>query len=143
MTYETPQTADDSRFWADAAQGRLSFQRCTDCDFMRWPAAGVCPECLGRGFDWETVDPIGTVWSYAVYHRAYANENKDRVPYNVALVELDSGVRLVTTLVGFADGQEPMGARVVARFGALNEHPSVPMFAPADATAARRSGELA
>ena len=134
MTYETPKTADDSQFWAEAEQGRLSFQRCADCSYLRWPAAGVCPECLSRSFEWETVEPTGTVWSYAVYHRAYAPENKDRVPYDVALVELDCGVRLVTTLTGFVDGHDPLGARVVARFGPLHQHASVPMFAPVDSS---------
>jgi uncharacterized OB-fold protein len=132
MSYESPDIADDTRFWADAAEAKLSFQRCDNCGFLRWPAAGVCPECLGRGFRWETVEPTGTVWSYAVYHRAYSADTKDRVPYNVALVELDCGARLVTTLVGFAPDDDPMGARVVARFEPLKEHASVPAFAPAD-----------
>ncbi|GAA1948385.1 OB-fold domain-containing protein [Nocardioides panacihumi] len=127
--YETPETQDDSRFWDEAAQGRLVFQRCEDCRFLRWPAAGVCPECLGRGFTWDEVEPSGTVWSYVVYHRAYSAHLKDRVPYNVALVELDCGVRLLSTLVDLHDGAEPVGAAVRARFEAVGEHPVVPVFA--------------
>ncbi|MGW4824299.1 Zn-ribbon domain-containing OB-fold protein [Streptomyces sp. NPDC004227] len=130
MSYETPETQDDSRFWAEASEGRLVFQRCADCAFLRWPAAGVCPECLGRSFAWEEVEPVGTVWSYAVYHRAYAVHLKGRVPYDVALVELDSGVRLLSTLDGFPPGADPIGARVRARFQAVGEHPVVPVFGP-------------
>lgn len=129
--YETPETQDDSRFWEEAAEGRLVFQRCQQCAFLRWPAAGVCPECLDRGFVWEQVEPKGTVWSYAVYHRAYAANLRERVPYNVALVELECGVRLLTTLVGFEDGADPMGADVVAHFQAVGDHDSVPVFGPA------------
>jgi uncharacterized protein len=130
MSYETPEVQDDSRFWAEAAQGRLVFQRCDDCAYLRWPAAGVCPECLSRSFAWEQVEPAGTVWSHVVYHRAYAAHLKERVPYSVTLVELDCGVRLVSTLVGF-DGADPMGARVVARFEPVGENPAVPVFGPA------------
>lgn len=130
MSYETPETQDDTRFWDEATQGRLVFQRCADCAFLRWPAAGVCPECLGRGFAWEEVEPHGTVWSYVVYHRAYAGELKERVPYNVALVELDCGVRLLTTLVDVPEDVDQMGARVSARFEAVGEHPAVPVFNP-------------
>jgi uncharacterized protein len=129
--YETPETQDDSRFWEEATQGRLVFQRCANCSFLRWPAAGVCPECLHRGFAWEEVAGRGTVRSYVVYHRAYAAHLADRLPYNVALVELESGVRLLTTLVGFAEGEDPMGASVVARFESLGEHDAVPVFGPA------------
>jgi uncharacterized OB-fold protein len=129
--YETDEPQDDSRFWAEAKQGRLSFQRCDQCRFLRWPAAGVCPECLGRGFGWEVVEPTGTVWSHVVYHRAYGPHLKDRVPYGVALVELDCGVRLLSTLVGFPAGVDPTGAAVVARFDTVGDHEHVPVFSPA------------
>ena len=128
--YQTPETQDDSHFWAEVAEGRLVFQRCADCAYLRWPAAGTCPECLGRGFAWEQVEPTGTVWSYVVYHRAYAGNLKERLPYNVSLVQLDCGVRLLSTLVDFPEGTDPMGARVVARFEAVGEHAAVPVFAP-------------
>lgn len=128
--YETPETQHDSRFWQEAAEGRLVFQRCQQCAFLRWPAAGVCPECLHRGYEWEQVEPRGTVWSYAVYHRAYSAGLRERVPYNVALVQLECGARLLSTLVGFEDGIDPMGAAVEARFEAVGEHERVPVFRP-------------
>ncbi|MET7391999.1 OB-fold domain-containing protein [Dactylosporangium sp. NPDC005572] len=127
----TPEVPHDSRFWSEAAEGRLVFQRCDRCAYLRWPAAGVCPECLDRGFRWEEVEPAGTVWSYAVYHRAYSPAHKDRLPYNVALVELTCGVRLLSTLVGFDQDDDPMGAAVTARFEAVGDHPAVPVFGPA------------
>lgn len=130
MTYETEVSQDGSHFWAEAAQGRLVFQRCEECGYLRWPAAGVCPECLHRGSAWEEVEPTGTVWSHVVYHRAYAAHLKERVPYGVALVELDCGVRLLTTLVEFADDADPVGARVRARTARVGEHEAVPVFGP-------------
>lgn len=130
MTYETPETQDDARFWAEAAEGRLVFQQCSECAYVRWPAAGVCPECLSRSFTWDEVEPRGTVWSYAVYHRAYAGHLKERIPYTVALIELTCGVRLLSTLVDFPDDVDPVGAAVTARVGTVGEHPAVPVFAP-------------
>ncbi len=125
-------TGDDSPFWAGAREGRLEFQHCASCGFVRWPAAGVCPECLSRDFAWRPVEPVGTVWSWVVYHRAYSAALRERVPYDVALVELDCGVRLLTRLTGFAGGDDPVGTRVVARFEELGEHGRVPVFAPAE-----------
>ncbi|BCB89850.1 Zn-ribbon domain-containing OB-fold protein [Phytohabitans suffuscus] len=124
-------TADDTTFWAQARAGRLVFQHCAGCGYVRWPAAGVCPQCLGRGYEWKPVQPVGTVWSYAVYHRAYSAALKDAVPYNVALVELACGVRLLTRLVG----EPAVGSRVEARFEEIGEHGVVPVFAPPPATA--------
>ena len=34
-----------------------------------------------------------------VYHHAYHEAFRDRLPYNVALVELDEGPRLITNIV--------------------------------------------
>ena len=41
-------------------------------------------------FTWSADSGLGTVWSYCVYHRAFDAAFRPAVPYNVALVELDS-----------------------------------------------------
>jgi uncharacterized OB-fold protein len=41
----------------------------------------------------------GRVISWVIYHHAYHEAFKDRLPYNVALVELDEGPRLITNIV--------------------------------------------
>lgn len=124
-------TPDGSAFWDTAGRGVLAFQHCDACGFVRWPAAGVCPECLSRHFTWKPVKPVGTVWSWVVYHRAYDKSLRDRIPYNVALVELACGVRLVTRLTGFGPGDDPVGAEVEARFEDIGGDGPVPVFAPA------------
>ena len=113
-----------TEFWDGAREGELRFQHCADCGFVRWPAAGVCPECLSRTAEWKAVEPVGTVWSYVVYHRSYS-KSAPPLPYNVALVELDCGVRLITTLAG--DGHE-VGMRVRARFEEYLDRGTVPVF---------------
>ena len=128
MTADRTAAADDP-FWAAAAEGRLSFQRCDGCGFIRWPAAGVCPECLCRSATWTEVDGTGTLWSYVVYHRAYASAGIPPVPYNVALVELDCGPRLLTRLAETGPGVEP-GARVTVRFEDDPVYGAIPVFAP-------------
>ena len=39
-----------------------------------------------------------------VYHKAYAPHLADRLPYNVAIVELAEGPRLLTNIIGHPDG---------------------------------------
>lgn len=94
--------------WAAARDGRLSVQKCASCGALRWLPAVICPECLTTGGDWVDLSGTGTLWSYAVYHRAMNPAFKDRVPYAVAMVELDEGIRMVGTLAevdGVAIGQ--------------------------------------
>jgi uncharacterized OB-fold protein len=128
-----PAGAYDAVFWSAAAENRLTFQRCAACDYIRWPAAGLCPECLGTDAQWVDVAGTGTVWSYVIYHRAYSAALRDAVPYNVALVELDCGVKLLTRLVDFADNDPIIGAAVRVTFTELAGHGVVPMFVPAGA----------
>ncbi|WP_083212021.1 Zn-ribbon domain-containing OB-fold protein [Mycobacterium intracellulare] len=133
MTTEFPygQTEDAQPFWAAAREGSLIFQRCNDCQFVRWPAAGVCPECLSRSTMWAPVEGVGTLWSNVVYHRAYAPAFKDDIPYPIGLVELDCGVRLVTRLVDLQPDVEAVGSRVAVRFIDIGQHGTVPVFGPA------------
>lgn len=133
MTSDADATTEgESHFWDSAADGRLEFQQCSDCGYVRWPVAGVCPECLGRAAEWIPVEGLGTLWSVVVYHRSYSREGLPAVPYNVALVELDCGARMLTRLVGEDWGSLGPGDRVVVDFQELPGVGRVPVFAKGD-----------
>jgi uncharacterized OB-fold protein len=93
------------------ATPELRFQRCDDCGYLRHPSASRCPECLGADFHWQPDRGHGAIWSFCVYHRAFDPAFAAAVPYNVALVELDSGPRLVSNVLGV----EPAGLRIGLR----------------------------
>lgn len=99
---------------AELASPRLQFQRCDDCGYVRHPAASRCPECLGHRSHWQPDEGRGTVWSCCVYHRAFDPAFSDAVPYNVALVELDTGPRLISNVLDLEAGELRIGLRVVA-----------------------------
>jgi uncharacterized OB-fold protein len=104
--------------WAAAREGRLAVQRCTRCGALRWQPAAICPECLQPGGEWVDLAGTGTIWSFAVYHRAMNPAFKGAVPYTVAMVELDEGLRMVGMLADAArDGSDVgIGQRVRASF---------------------------
>ena len=68
-----------------------------------------------RRTEWREIRPTGTLWSYAVYHRAMNPRFKDQIPYTVALIELDDGPRMYGRLVNAAGKVEP-GSPVRAVF---------------------------
>ncbi|MDT7766072.1 MAG: uncharacterized protein QOC63_5492 [Mycobacterium sp.] len=111
-------------FFEAAAQGRLVVQRCNSCKALRWPPLSGCPECRSRDTAWVEVAATGTVWSFVVYHRAFAAELRAHIPYTVLMVELDDGPYLVGRLM---DGAAPVavGARVAAEFVDTNGVASV------------------
>jgi uncharacterized OB-fold protein len=124
-------------FWDAARRGRLVIQRCATCGELRWPPLVGCPECRGRDATWDEVSPRGTIWSFVVYHRAFAAELKDEIPYTVVMVELDEGPYL---LGRFEDPGRPpvIGDRVTAVFTETDGVPAVRWRAE-DATEANDS----
>jgi uncharacterized protein len=117
-------------FWDAARAGRLVIQRCQACGELRWPPLVGCPECHGRDATWDEVRPTGTIWSFVVYHRAFAAELKDEIPYTVAMVHLDDGPYLVGRFEDAEDaedvGRPPViGGRVTAVFTETGGVPSV------------------
>jgi len=120
-----------ARFWEEAARNRLSFQRCRDCGYLRWPPAALCPRCWSRRAEWTEVDHGGAVWSFGVYERAFDPTFEAAVPYVVALVELDAGPRMIANVVGVDPDAVEVGMRVTAVFEPASDDAALVNFRPA------------
>ncbi len=108
----TPQEA----YVAALEDGRLTFQRCVACGHAWLPARTECPACWSPHHRREGAGGMATVVSWVVFHVAFDQRFKDRTPYNVALVDLDEGPRLVTNIVGIPAGEDIVGRRVALCF---------------------------
>ena len=91
-------------YWDSLAQGALSFQRCSACGRAWLPARSECPACLADQWRWEKAAGGAKLISWVVYHVAFHPAFAKRLPYNVAVVELDEGPRLISNVVGVQDG---------------------------------------
>ena len=98
--------------WID---GTLRFQHCDACGYVRYPPAPRCPQCLEPGGGWREDAGTGAVWSFCVYHHLYHPAFTGELPYGVALVDLDSGPRLISNLVDVDAGDVRIGMRLAAR----------------------------
>ena len=86
-------------YWDALRAGQLTFQRC-GCGHAWLPARRHCPACLRPDPVWERASGRARLLSWVVYHTAYHPAFERRLPYNVALVELQEGPRLLTNVVG-------------------------------------------
>ena len=93
-------------------------QRCRACGRLRYPAAIVCPECLSGEAEWQAVSGRGKVFSFVVFHRAYHPAWEGRVPYNVALIELDEGPILLSNVIDVDNAKLAVGLDVQDRIRA-------------------------
>ena len=69
-------------------------------DFSDGGTSVLCPECGGSELEWRDVEGRGAVYAVSVQYRPGNPMMKDRVPYAVALVDLDAGVRMMSNVVG-------------------------------------------
>jgi uncharacterized protein len=115
-------------YWDSLVHGTLTFQRCNSCGHAWLPPRSDCPGCLSADCVWETAAGGAKLISWVVYHVAFHPAFVNRLPYNVAVVELDEGPRLISNVVGVQDAEtlkidqrlrlviEDEGGTAVARF---------------------------
>ena len=128
-TKPLPEITDANRgFWDGARDHRLCLQVCRSCGHIRYPVAAACPQCLSDDFAWEPMSGRGTVFSYVVFHQVYNAAFKDDVPYNVALVQLEEGPRMISNIVGVANEDVSVGDAVEVTFDAVTDEVTLPRF---------------
>ena len=86
-------------YWDGLKEGLLRVQRCGACDNAWLPARAECPRCLSDDWAWREASGRGRLITWTIYHIPYHESFRDRLPYNVAVVELDEGARLITNIV--------------------------------------------
>ena len=102
-TLPQPEITDLTRpFWERLKQGFLSFQRCSACGHAWLPAREQCPGCLSDTWTREDAAGGARLISWVVYHTAFHPAFEARLPYTVAVVELDEGPRLISNVLGDA-----------------------------------------
>ena len=96
-------------FWDGARAGSLMIPHCEACQRWQWPVKYRCTHC-GGALRWKAATGRGTLLSWSEVLRAPRPELKALVPYVVAFVALEEGVRIMTRLapsghLGLAVGQ--------------------------------------
>ena len=120
--------ADARPYWEGAAEGRLMLQRCTACDAVRFLPAHLCPACWSEGTAWFAAAGRGHVATFTVVHRAPTPAFADRVPYVVALIDLEEGPRMMTNILGPDALEVAIGDAVTVCFETREGGVKVPQF---------------
>ncbi|SEK02155.1 Zn-ribbon domain-containing OB-fold protein [Achromobacter sp. NFACC18-2] len=91
--------------------GRFLIQRCAGCDRAVFYPRMICPHCGADKLAWATPDGRGTVYSTTVVRR----KPEAGGDYNVALIDLHEGVRLMSRVDGVAPDAVRIGMAVRAQ----------------------------
>ncbi|SAI59353.1 Predicted nucleic-acid-binding protein containing a Zn-ribbon [Bordetella ansorpii] len=90
------------------SQGQFQIQRCQGCKQAVFYPRAICPHCGDPRLDWFTPSGKGTVYSTTVVRRR-AEQGGD---YNVALVDLAEGPRMMSRVDGIAPDAVKIGMAV-------------------------------
>jgi hypothetical protein len=127
-----PRIDEESRGWWEAlARHELYVQRCRGCGTVRFYPRALCPACLSERTEWLRASGRGTVWTFTVTHQNQAPGFREEVPYVLALVELEEGIRLLTNVVGCAPDAVRIGMPVTVVFEDVTPEVTLPKFRPA------------
>lgn len=103
--------------------GELGFQRCESCEAAIFYPRVLCPVCGGDALEWRTSSGRGVVYATTAVHRREAE------PYNVCLVDLEEGFRMMSRVEGVAAGEVEIGLPVTFEARIEEEEP-VAVFVP-------------
>ncbi len=101
----------DMQFQHFLGLGEFRLQQCSSCNQYIFYPRVLCPHCGGEELTWQPVSGGGVVYSTTVVRR---REDKGG-PYNVAIIELDEGARMMSRVEGIAPDRVAIGTAVTAR----------------------------
>jgi uncharacterized OB-fold protein len=124
-----PRIDEETRgFWEACARHELYVQHCRGCRRFRHPPRALCPVCLSSDVDWVRASGRGTVYSFTVTYQNQAPGFREHVPYVLAIVELEEGVRLMTNVVGCAPDAVRIGMPVEVEWEDVTDEVTLPLF---------------
>lgn len=123
--------ADSAPYWDGCKAHQLLLQRCDHCSVFRFPASPTCPNCSSELATWVRSSGQGKVFSWIVVrHPVPADVYGADVPYTIALIELEEGVRMASNVLGCEPEAVYAGMPVSVHFEDVTPEISLPKFKP-------------
>ena len=99
------------------AQGRFEIQKCAGCGKHVFYPRVICPHCGADKLDWVAASGAATIYSTTVVRR----KPEAGGDYNVALVDLAEGPRMMSRVAGVEPAAVKIGMKVNARITLEND----------------------
>lgn len=120
---------DTEEYWAAAAEHRLICRVDGQGRLHHYPRRRT-PGTLEPTTGWRVLAGLGTVYSFTVIHQAASSAFRPRVPYVVALIDLDEGVRMLSNVE--ADPSEVHIGQRVEVCWREDQDVTIPVFRPVE-----------
>jgi hypothetical protein len=106
-------------------------QKCRSCGTVFYYTRAFCPEDLSTDLEWVKCSGKGTVYTYTATYQNQSPGFRNNLPYIMAYVELEEGVRMLTNIIDCKPEDVKIGMPVEVTFEDATPEISIPLFRPA------------
>ena len=121
---------ESAPFWAGTKQHKFLIRHCNACGRSHFYPRHSCPHCWSDNCEWRPSSGRGRVYSYTVIHHNDVLPFKERLPYIVALIDLEEGVRVTTNIVEGTPEVMHVGMPVEVVYEHVTDEVTLPQFRP-------------
>jgi uncharacterized OB-fold protein len=117
-------------FWKAAKQHKLLIQECKDCDSKIFYPRKFCPDCWSSNLSWSEASGRGKIFTFSITMTGVEKKFAYDLPYVLALVDLEEGIRMMTNIVGCKPEDVRIGMDVEVAFEDITEEFTLPKWRP-------------
>ena len=118
-------------FWDAAKQHKLVLKQCRDCGNIDHPPYLYCTHCLSDNLEWIEASGKGKLYAYAINYYMVPFPFWDDMPYVVAMIDLQEGVRMISNLVECDPKELKNGMELEVVFHEVSPEFTLPKWRPA------------
>ncbi len=120
------ETGAENYYHTQLQAGVFTIQRCSQCNNSIFYPRMICPHCGSDDLHWYEPSGKGTVYSTTVVR----NKPEKGGDYNVALIDLEEGPRMMSRVEQIAPDEVKIGLAVSARINQTDDS-ALLVFVPA------------
>ena len=127
--YEKPVpevSIDTAPYWDGLRERRLLLQRCGYCGAVRHYPRPMCDRCHSMRADWVEASRRGWLHSWTVVHHPFVPGFREELPYVLAMIDLEEGVRMQCALEDGPGAELAVGLPVEILFREMAEALTLP-----------------
>ena len=121
---------DSQAFWEGCKKHELLIPRCQNCGNYHFYPRFFCPKCLSNKLEWIKSSGKGKIYTFTIIERAGMEAFKEEVPYVLAIVELEEGVRMMSNIVKCGLDEIEIGMSLEVVFDDVTNEITLPKFKP-------------
>ena len=117
-------------FWEGTRRHELLIQECEECGAKIFYPRKYCPECWSAQLKWAKASGKGRVYCHTTTMAGVEDKFVEDLPFVLALVDLEEGVRMMGNIVDCDPGDVGIGMDVEVVFEDVTPEITLPKWKP-------------